>query len=445
MKKNVLCGLLVAVLTFGTSGLALAVPALDKVDVHLVASPDCLDTGTLVVYASPDAGATALANGLDGFTVAISWDRSRLRLESFSKDARYTEALLDVSNDQGLEVSAGILEGLVSPDQPFVRFVFTKTAPDCVAVDLTANTAVTNGGVSVTGRLFSFRVCPCVTPTPVPTVAPTAVPTVVPTAVPTQVPPQPTATPVPPQPTATPVPTGVPTPTTAPEPTVVPTSIPVPTSVPVEPTPVVQEGTPTGVPSPLSPDELPKTGGETQDNVFISPDVVRQILGDQVAADDYQLAEVKNGEEKTFTTTTGYVTLTVTSTSTTEGNTVYRWTMLIWNNTTQLWETVTGEIVTGGTARPAFEASDTTITSRIADGGPYDLDGVKNGTVQSRTVMALLAAPKTTAPSPTVAPTVRPTVAPTTSPWTSNSGGGCSTGMLPGALLLLLPLIFFKR
>ena len=225
----------------------------------------------------------------------------------------------------------------------------------------------------------------------------------------------------------------------------VPTSIPVPTSVPVEPTPVVQEGTPTGVPAPLSPDELPKTGGETQDNVFISPDVVRQILGDQVAADDYQLAQVKNGEEKTFSTTTGYVTLTVTSTSTTEGGTVYRWTMLIWNNTTQLWETVTGEVVTGGTARPAFEASDTTITSRIADVGPYDLDGVKNGTVQSRTVMALLAAPKTTAPSPTVAPTVRPTVAPTTSPWTSNSGGGCSTGMLPGALLLLLPLIFFKR
>ena len=228
-----------------------------------------------------------------------------------------------------------------------------------------------------------------------------------------------------------------------------PTSIPVPTNAPVQPTPVVQEGTPTGTPAPLASNELPKTGGGTQENVFISPDVVRQILGDQVAADDYQLAQVKNGEEKTFTTNTGYVTLTITSTSTTEGGTVYRWTMLIWNDTTQLWETVTGEIVAGGSARPAFEASGTTLTSRIADGGPYDLDGVKNGTVQSRTAMVLLAAPQTT-PSPTgaptTAPTSAPTVAPTSGPLPQSSSSGCSLGVSPGlVLLMLIPLAILRR
>ncbi|HQK25726.1 MAG TPA: lectin like domain-containing protein, partial [Synergistaceae bacterium] len=43
---------------------------------------------------------------------------------------------------------------------------------------------------------------------------------------------------------------------------------------------------------------------------------------------------------------------------------------------------------------------------------------------------------------PYVAPT--PTPAPTSSP-SSASGGGCSTGLVPGALLLLVPLAFFLR
>ena len=127
--------------------------------------------------------------------------------------------------------------------------------------------------------------------------------------------------------------------------------------------------------------------------------------------------------------------------------------MLIWNNTTQLWETVTGEIVAGGSARPAFEASGTTLTSRIADGGPYDLDGVKNGTVQSRTAMVLLAAPQTT-PSPTGAPTVAPTTAPTSAPTFAPTSGplprgsssGCSLGVSPGlVLLMLIPLAILRR
>ena len=262
-----------------------------------------------------------------------------------------------------------------------------------------------------------------VTPTPVP---PTATPA-----------PQPTATPEP-QPTATPVPTVAPSPTSAPTPTVAPTDIPFPTVIPPEPTPVVQEGTPTGAPTPLSSDELPKTGGDTQGNVVISPDVVRQILGDQVSADVYQLVEVKNGEEKTFTTTTGYVTLTVTSTAIEEGQVVYRWIMVIWNNATELWETVTGEITTAGAALPAFEATATTLRSRIADGGPYDLDGAVNGIVQSRTAMALLGAPKA-APAPTTAPTGAPA---------GTGGGGCavqSWGSLLPFALLLLPLVLLGK
>ena len=304
------------------------------------------------------------------------------------------------------------------------------------------------------------------TPTPVPTVvptntpvpqptntpAPTATPTVAPTQVPPTATPVPTAVPtvaptqVPPQPTATPVPTGEPTPTAAPvTPTVAPTNIPVPTAVPVQPTPMVQEGAPVGNPTPLPSDQLPKTGGNTQDNVSLPPEVVRQILGDQVLADAYQLAEVKNGEAKTFNTTTGFVTLTVTSTATAEGGTVYRWTMLIWNNATQLWETVTGEIVTAGTARPAFEASATTLRSRLADGGSYDLDGIKNGTVQTRTAMALLAAPGTL---PTTAPTSGPTSTPTNIP-SGTGGGGCAVqswgSFLPFALLLLPLALLGKR
>ncbi len=262
-----------------------------------------------------------------------------------------------------------------------------------------------------------------VTPTPVP---PTATPA-----------PQPTATPGP-QPTATPEPTVAPSPTSAPTPTVAPTDIPFPTVIPPEPTPVVQEGTPTGAPTPLSSDELPKTGGDTQGNVVISPDVVRQILGDQVSADVYQLVEVKNGEEKTFTTTTGYVTLTVTSTAIEEGQVVYRWIMVIWNNATELWETVTGEITTAGAALPAFEATATTLRSRIADGGPYDLDGAVNGIVQSRTAMALLGAPKA-APAPTTAPTGAPA---------GTGGGGCavqSWGSLLPFALLLLPLVLLGK
>ncbi len=260
-----------------------------------------------------------------------------------------------------------------------------------------------------------------------------------PTPVPTNTPvPQPTNTPGP-QPTNTPGPTGVPSPTSAPTPTVAPTDMPEPPVVPPEPTPVVQEGTPTGTPLPIaSPDELPNTGGGTQENVFISPDVVRQILGDQVSADAYQLVEVKNGEEKTFTTTTGYVTLTVTSEVSESGHAVYRWIMVIWNNVTELWETVTGEIVTAGAALPAFETTTTTLQSRIADGGPYDLDGAVNGIVQSRTAMALLGAPKA-APAPTTAPTGVPA---------GTGGGGCAVqawgNFLPFALLLL-PLVLLGK
>ena len=208
---------------------------------------------------------------------------------------------------------------------------------------------------------------------------------------------------------------------------------------------MVQEGSPVGNPTPLPSDQLPKTGGNTQENVSLPPEVVRQILGDQVLADAYQLAEVKNGEAKTFNTTTGFVTLTVTSTATAEGGTVYRWTMLIWNNATQLWETVTGEIVTAGTARPAFEASATTLRSRLADGGSYDLDGIKNGTVQTRTAMALLAAPGTL---PTTAPTSGPTSTPTNIP-SGTGGGGCAVqswgSFLPFALLLLPLALLGKR
>jgi len=254
---------------------------------------------------------------------------------------------------------------------------------------------------------------------------PTATPVPQPTATPV---PQPTATPVP-QPTATPEPQ--PTATPVPTPPVAPTDMPEPPVLPPEPTPVVQEGTPTGTPAPLAPNELPQTGGATQENVVISPDVVRQILGDQVSPDAYQLVDVKNGEEKTFITTSGYVTLTVTSETSESGHAVYRWIMVIWNDVTKIWETVTGEITTGGAALSAFEATATELQSRIADGGPYDLDGLVNGTVQSRTAMALLAAPKA-APAPTTSPR-------------SSSGGGCSTGLVPGALLLLVPFVFFLR
>ncbi len=286
---------------------------------------------------------------------------------------------------------------------------------------------------------------PTNTPVPQPTNTPVPQPTNTPVPQPTNTPvPQPTNTPVP-QPTNTPVPTGVPSPTSAPTPTVAPTDIPIPTVAPTAPTPMVQEGTP-GSSSPLTPEKLPHSGGTTQENVMISPDVVRQILGSQVLADAYQLAEVKNGEEKTFATTTGYVTLTVTSTATAEGHVVYRWIMVIWNNATELWETVTGEIVTAGATLPAFVATSHELRSRMADGGSYDLDGVKNGIVRSRTAMALLAAPGTL---PTSAPTTAPTTAPTpTSTPAGTGGGGCAVqawgNFLPFALLLL-PLVLLGK
>ncbi|OPZ59557.1 MAG: hypothetical protein BWY88_00720 [Synergistetes bacterium ADurb.Bin520] len=333
-----------------------------SVDLLLESSPDCLATGNLVVLAVSSADALFSGAGLDGFSVALSWDKTQLTLESWSRDARYPVTSPDISDDQGLVVSARVSGNAVSLDQPLVRFVFTKEAPGCVSVDLTHRTGLISGGASVKGILRSIVVCPCPTPT----------------------------------------------------------AIPLPTVVPPMPTPVVQEGTPTGTPRPIvSPDELPHTGGSTPENVVISPDVVRQILGNQVNPDAYQLVDVKNGEEKTFTTPTGYVTLTVTSETSESGHAVYRWIMVIWNDVTKIWETVTSEITT------------TTLRSRIADGGPYDMDGVVNGIVQSRTAIALLAAPKA-APAPTTFPR-------------SSSGGGCSTGLLPGAVLLLVPFVFFLK
>lgn len=202
--SNVLsCAVFAAVLTLAAAPGALGnLPLPNRVNLSLEASPECLGTGALVVYASPAAGSVALGKGLDGFSVALTWDKNRLRLEAYSKDLRYTTPLPDVSDDQGLMVSAGSLGGKIPPDQPLARFVFTKVAGDCVSVTLTGNTDLVCEGLSVKGELESLGLCPCLTPGP--TAGPTTTPQPTPTAGPTTTP-QPTL-----RPTTTPHPTQAP-------------------------------------------------------------------------------------------------------------------------------------------------------------------------------------------------------------------------------------------
>ena len=76
------------------------------------------------------------------------------------------------------------------------------------------------------------------------------------------------------------------------------------------------------------------------------------------------------------------------------------------------------------------------LTSRMADGGPYDLDGVVNGTVRARTSTVLLAAPGA---SPTGIPTEGAS---------GSQGGGCDGGMsslLPSLALLGIPVLLWRR
>ena len=87
-------------------------------------------------------------------------------------------------------------------------------------------------------------------------------------------------------------------------------------------------------------------------------------------------------------------------------------------------------------AAPIATAGETTVL-RVADGGPYDLDGKADGLLVAKTLTVLLGVPK---PGTTIAPTGAAT--PSGSSGSGGGGGGCSVGFAPGlALLLLAPLM----
>ena len=289
-------------------------------------------------------------------------------------------------------------------------------------------------------------------PTPLPTAFPTNTPT--PTATPSATPapsgtPAPSATPAPsgtPAPSATPTPSDTPAPTAEPSPTgsPLPTAIPQPTQPPTEPQPLVIEGVKQGE-TPLDPEDAPQTGGATGTNVAIPPEVLRAILGN-VDAEHFQVVSLGDALETVFSTGSGMVELRVVSEPTLQGGVIYRWTLLAWNNKTSRWEVAaSGEIVTAsGRRAAAFEATATTLTTRLQDGGSFDLDGVVNGVVRAPTATTLLGAPgmaPTVAPtgSPAPSPSVVPPTATPSVPSVGSSGGGCNSG-LPGFLLPTLLL-----
>ena len=87
-------------------------------------------------------------------------------------------------------------------------------------------------------------------------------------------------------------------------------------------------------------------------------------------------------------------------------------------------------------ARGPVPLGETTVL-RMADGGPYDLDGKADGLLVAKTLTVLLGVPK---PGATIAPTGAAT--PSGSSGSGGGGGGCSVGFAPGlALLLLAPLM----
>lgn len=208
--------------------------------------------------------------------------------------------------------------------------------------------------------------------------------------------------------------------------------------------------------NPLSPEDKPKTGGATGENVAIPTEVLRAILGD-VQAEKFQVVKLGDAHETVFSTGSGMVELRIVSEPTAQGGVLYRWTLLAWNTKTSQWEVAeSGEIVTAsGRRAAAFEATATTLTTRLQDGGSFDLDGVVNGVVRARTATTLLGAPgnaPTGSPAPTAVPSavpsVAPSVAPTATPPAGSSGGGCNSG-LPGflipTLLLGTPLLLLRK
>ena len=316
-------------------------------------------------------------------------------------------------------------------------------APTATPVPLPTNTPTPTVAPSPTPLPTAFP-----TNTPTPTAAPSATPTPSGTPVPSGTP-APSVTPTPtdtPAPTTEPSPTAEPSPTTGPSPTgsPLPTAIPQPTQPPTEPQPLVIEGVKQGE-TPLDPEDAPQTGGATGTNVAIPPEVLRAILGN-VDAEHFQVVSLGDALETVFSTGSGMVELRVVSEPTLQGGVIYRWTLLAWNNKTSRWEVAaSGEIVTAsGRRAAAFEATATTLTTRLQDGGSFDLDGVVNGVVRARTATTLLGAPgmaPTVAPtgSPAPSPSVVPPTATPSVPSVGSSGGGCNSG-LPGFLLPTLLL-----
>ena len=122
------------------------------------------------------------------------------------------------------------------------------------------------------------------------------------------------------------------------------------------------------------------------------------------------------------------MTLTIQSAAHEENGILYRWVRLVWNGATGKWwkpAIAQPEAVAAAIAM----AGETTVL-RMADGGPYDLDGKADGLLVAKTLTVLLGVPK---PGTTIAPTA--TAMPSGS--SGGGGGGCSVGFAPGLALLL--------
>ena len=133
----------------------------------------------------------------------------------------------------------------------------------------------------------------------------------------------------------------------------------------------------------------------------------------------------------------GVVTLTLSSPLHGENGIAYRWVCLVWDpRMGKWWKPASARPETVGTSA----ASGETVTLRLADGGPYDLDGKADGVLTARTLNVLLAVPASGVPG---SPTPTTTSPVSVSPTGSGGGGGCFLGF--GLPVLLLPLLCSRK
>jgi len=246
-----------------------------------------------------------------------------------------------------------------------------------------------------------------------------------------------------PSPTSDPIPTASPSPTSGPSPTAGPTPTPAPYPQPSglpEPSVSVEGGTPLVSPTPAPPSDLPPTGTPNPPSLGLTPDMLCALLGAGIDTALYQVVLTGQGGTVVYRTAPGgVVTLTLRSAVHEENGLLYRWVCLVWDPLMGKWWKPTS--AQPETAGGLTSVSGETVTLRLADGGPYDLDGGADGLLTAKTLDVLLGVPD---PGATIVPTG--TATPGVSAASGSGGGGCSAGSAPGlALLFLTPLAMRRR